>query len=372
MASGELRLRVLQVGDLRMRVAEQGDPANPLVLLIHGWPECWFSWRWQLPALAEAGYYAVAPDMPGYGGTDSPREVARYDSKNIGQDMLSLLGALGKDCYALVGHDWGALHVWFLGSLFPEAFPRLCAMSVPPLFLHSQQPPVRELSVRYGENFNYILYHNEHKTYGESWPVSDESAVSGPADREYDADPENFLLRIYLSGALNTSEVKAIPLEADRNQDPKRSSGGCRTRLPQPAKGAPLPSWLPRPALDRFVDEFRKSGFRGGLNYYRCLDRNWAQVQEPLKKSGRKILQPLLFIAGELDNVIHTNGGMEASTAALRKTCTDLRGIVYIPDCGHWNTQEKPHETNVALLGFLASTKDLGRGPEPRAPTSRL
>ena len=102
--------------------------------------------------------------------------------------------------------------------------------------------------------------------------------------------------------------------------------------------------------------------------------------------------QPLFFIAGELDNVIHTNGGMEASTAALRKTCTDLRGIVYIPDCGHWNTQEKPHETNVALLGFLASTKDLGRGaelrrkkqlssvacgcmlagPEPRAPTSRL
>ena len=132
------------------------------------------------------------------------------------------------------------------------------------------------------------------------------------------------------------------------------------------------------------------SGFRGGLNYYRCLDRNWAQVQEPLEKRGRKVLQPgtavsscsssllslshaekpvqarqpLLFIAGELDTVIHTNGGMEASTAALRKTCADLRGIVYIPDCGHWNTQEKPHETNVALLGFLDSTKDLGRGAE--------
>ncbi|CAE7041303.1 ephA [Symbiodinium sp. CCMP2456] len=398
MASGELRLRVLQatesmghgvtgqegffwqVGDLRMRVAEQGDPAtcleakkaNPLVLLVHGWPECWFSWRWQLPALAEAGYYAVAPDMPGYGGTDSPKEVARYDSRSIGKDLLSLLGALGKDCYALVGHDWGALHVWLIGSLFPEAFPRLCAMSVPPHILHGQRPPVVELAARHGPNFNYIVYHNEYTRYGESWPVHDPSAVSGPADQEYDADPENFLLRIYLSGALGTSEVKAIPLEADRNKDLKRSSGGCRTRLPQPVRGAPLPSWLPRPALDRFVDEFRKSGFRGGLNYYRCLDRNWAQVQEPLKKRGRKVLQPLLFIAGELDNVIHTNGGMEASTAVLRKTCADLRGIVYIPDCGHWNTQEKPHETNVALIGFLDSTKDLGRGPAPLEPTSRL
>ncbi|CAE7257763.1 ephA [Symbiodinium microadriaticum] len=369
MASGELRLRFLQVGDLRVRVAEQGDPANPLVLLIHGWPECWFSWRWQLPALAEAGYYAVAPDMPGYGGTDFCKEVARYDSRSIGQDLLSLLGALGKDCYALVGHDWGALHVWFIGSLFPEAFPRLCAMSVPPQILHGQQPPVVELAARHGPNFNYIVYHNEYTRYGESWPVHDPSAVSGPADQEYDADPENFLLRIYLSGSLGTSEVKAIPLEADRNTDLKRSSGGCRTRLPQPVRGAPLPSWLPRPALDRFADEFRKSGFRGGLNYYRCLDRNWAQVQEPLEKRGRKVLQPLLFIAGELDTVIHTNGGMDASTAALRKTCADLRGIVYIPDCGHWNTQEKPHETNVALLGFLDSTKDLGRGP---APTSRL
>ncbi|CAE7527141.1 ephA [Symbiodinium natans] len=356
----------IQVNRLRLRVAEQGDPANPLVLLIHGWPECWFSWRWQLPALAKAGYYAVAPDMPGYGGSDSPKEVARYDSKQIGQDMLALLEALGKPCYALVGHDWGALHVWLLGSMHPEAFPRLCAMSVPPNLLLSKRPPVANLTSMHGDYFNYIAYHNEYKRYGETWPVDDPTAVSGPADQEYDSDPENFLLRCYLSGAWGTSQVKAIPFEAGRNKDPKRASGGFLDRLPQPRPGAPLPSWLPRPALDRFVDEFRKSGFRGGVNYYRCLDRSWTQAQESLKKTGRKVLQPLLFIAGELDMVIETNGGMEGSTAALRRACADLRGVVYIPDCGHWNTQEKPHETNAALLGFLAATKDLSPGATSR------
>ena len=134
-------------------------------------------------------------------------------------------------------------------------------MSVPPQILHGQQPPVVELAARHGPNFNYIVYHNEYTRYGESWPVHDPSAVSGPADQEYDADPENFLLRIYFSGSLGTSEVKAIPLEvglcrkatgnsvhlaslfqhsqADRNTDLKRSSGGCRTRLPQPVRGVP-------------------------------------------------------------------------------------------------------------------------------------
>ncbi|CAE7255578.1 ephA [Symbiodinium pilosum] len=357
-----------EVNELRMRVAEQGDPANPLVLLIHGWPECWFSWRWQLPALAKAGYYAVAPDMPGFGGSDSPKEVARYDAIHIGQDMLALLKALGKTCYALVGHDWGALHVWNLGCLHPEAFPRLCPMSVPPAYMYSHRPPAVGLAARFGEHFNYILYHNEHTRYGETWPTDNPAAVSGPADQEYDADPEDVLLRIYLSGAFGTSQVNAIPLEADYNKDSKRSSGGLRTRIPRPAKGAHLPSWLPRPALDRFVDEFRKSGFRGGVNYYRCLDRNWVQTKEPLKKTGGKIQQPVLFVAGELDNVIRTNGGMEASTASLRLSCTDLRRVVFIKDCGHWNTQEKPEETNAALIQFLHATKDLSAGQ----PTSRL
>ena len=198
------------------------------------------------------------------------------------EDMLALLEALGKPCYALVGHDWGALHVWspgknllclsaqtnfrsqeYLllmqtdtpppspsqapgqyasGSLSPAAWRhrglggrnvwramvapwcRLCAMSVPPNLLLSKRPPVANLTSMHGDYFNYIAYHNEYKRYGETWPVDDPTAVSGPADQEYDSDPENFLLRCYLSGAWGTSQVKAIPFEA---LEPKKD---CRVK----------------------------------------------------------------------------------------------------------------------------------------------
>lgn len=348
---------MVHANGIRMRIAEEGDPTKPLVLLMHGWPEFWYSWRAQLAALASAGFYAVAPDLRGFGATEAPLEVAAFDCECIGNDMLALLKVLGHSCYALVGHDWGAILAWHLGCLFPEAFPRLCVMSVPPVTLVAKVPPVDRMAQQYGEDFWYILYHNEYQDYGKPWPIDDPTALTGPAEKEYDADVEGFLKRLYLSGALSTSEVKAMTIEAPPCQDPKRSAGGQLDRLPLCTS---LPSWMPQEALDRFVEAFKASGFRGGINYYRCLNRNWQKTKSAFQKAGGKIKQPTLFIGGELDPVIKTYGGPEATARMVSKVCSDLRGCCFIADCGHWNTQEKPHETTQALLRFLENTRDLG------------
>ncbi|CAK9004987.1 unnamed protein product [Durusdinium trenchii] len=177
--------------------------------------------------------------------------------------------------------------------------------------------------------------------------------ASRNCDSRYDSNVEEFLKRLYLSTSMATSEIKAFPAQAPRVRDPKRSAGGMLERLPSFNQ---LPSWLPRAALERFVKAFEASGFRGGVNYYRCLNRNWEKTKAAFEKSGRKIKQPTFFIAGELDMVIRTYGGTEAAESMVSKVCSDLKGCHFIPDCGHWNTQEKPQETSTALIRFLDQT----------------
>ncbi|CAJ1386909.1 unnamed protein product [Effrenium voratum] len=355
MAMKAMSARVVDVGSCRLRVASAGEATAPLVLLLHGWPEFWYSWRHQLLALAKAGYHAVAPDLRGFGGSDAPEHVKDFDCLEIAKDMLGLLKVLGKPCYALVGHDWGGQLVWYLGCLHPQAFPRLCVMSTPPVGL--LVAPIDQLSKQFGDNFNYVLYHNEFQSYGTPWPTEDPTARRGPAEDEYEADVESFLLAVYLAGAASTAEVKAMELPKPRCQDPKRSAGGFRDRMRAADASKHLPSWMPRHALDRFVHAFRTSGFRGGLNYYRCMDRNFEITQSAFRSAGGKIHQPLLFIAGEKDSVIKSYGGPKANKLLLEKVCADLRGCTFIPDCGHWNPQEKPGETSAALIDFLEATK---------------
>lgn len=364
----EIQLRVVQVNGIKMRIAEQGDAAKPLVLLMHGWPESWMSWRSQLPALAHAGYHAVAPDMRGYGGTEAPQEVSSYDCEHIAKDMLALLDVLGKQCYALVGHDWGAILVWCLGLLRPKDFPRLCAMSVPPSFIASPTPPVSEgMSRVYRDNFFYILYHNEYNgQYGAAWP-NDGNATTGPAELEYDEDPEATLRRLYLSGATGTSGLKSIELSKPLISDPKRSAGGLLGRFPVPKAGFSMPAWLPETTFQQYVAEFQRAGFRGGVNYYRNIDRNWRLTRSAWDAARGKIHQPCMFIAGQLDSVVLMSGGKKQIKQQLENICTDLRGCVYIPDCGHWNTQEKTAETNHALLDFLEKSRDISSQDELRS-----
>jgi pimeloyl-ACP methyl ester carboxylesterase len=315
--------RFIEANGLNMRIAEAGD-SGPLVLLAHGWPESWYSWRHQLTFLADAGYRVVAPDMRGYGETDKPANVDDYDIVQLANDMVGVLDALGEETAIMVGHDWGSIVAWNSVLLHPDRFTALIAMSVP-YGGRAPQSPLESWKAAFGDNFYYILYHNE---------------PGGVAEAEYDSDPRGLISRLYLS--------PRSPREAPVITDPKRSAGGWIGRL-----GAPtgLPDWLTQEDLDYVVGQFEMAGFRGGVNYYRNFHRNW-EITENLE--GVRVTVPTLFVAGEGDVVI-AGATQEALDNSMSRVADDLWGVVLIPDIGHWVQQEAPQETNAAMLEFLES-----------------
>ena len=314
-------LRYIEVNDIRMRIAEAGDD-GPLVLLAHGWPEYWYSWRHQLKYLSELGYRVVAPDMRGYGGTDAPIAVDDYNIENIAADMVGILDHLGEERAVMVGHDWGAIVAWQTVQFYPNRFDGLIAMSVP-FAGRQERSPMVEWRETFGDNFYYILYHNE---------------PNGVAEREYDSNPRELLSRLYLS--------PRSPRESPAITDPRASAGGWIGRLGAPKS---LPSWLSAFDLNYFVGEFERAGFRGGVNYYRNFHRNW-ELTESLKNAHIGI--PTLFIAGERDVVI--GGASEARLqGAMSRVVNDLRGVILVPEVGHWVQQEAPDVVNQAMSDFL-------------------
>lgn len=319
----EQNLRDVQVNGVRLRIAEMGK--GPLVLLVHGWPESWYSWRHQMPALAAAGYRVVAPDMRGYGGSDKPEAVESYDIHHVTGDLVALVDALGERSAILVGHDWGAIVTWNAMLLHPQRFTALIAMSVP-YGGRGSRSIVETLRAVHGENFNYILYFQE----------------PGVAEREFDADPRAILSRLYLS--------PGSPREAPVVKDPKRAAGGWIPRMGEP-KG--LPSWLTQQDLDYYVTEFKRAGFRGGINYYRNFQRNWDTTPQ---LGEAKVAAPVLFIAGDKDVVIR-GASAQALEASMKSAVPGLRGVKLIPDTGHWVQQERPTETNAAMIEFLQQIK---------------
>ncbi len=318
-----VKLRTVRSNGINMRIAEAGT--GPLVIMVHGWPESWFSWRHQIPAVAAAGYHVVAPDMRGYGKTDKPAAVEDYDIQHLTGDIAGLVDALGEKSAILVGHDWGAIVCWNSLLLHPEHFSALAALSVP-YGGRAQRKPTESMKAANGENFYYILYFQQ----------------PGVAETEFDADPRGILSRLYLS--------PDSPRELAPITDPRMSAGGWIGRLGAP-KG--LPGWLSQAELDYYVNEFKSAGFRGGINYYRNLDRNWETTPE---LADRKIAQPVMFLAGEKDIVIRG-----ASAAALEdsmsRVAKDLRLVTLVPGVGHWVQQESPAAVNSALLTFLAGLK---------------
>ena len=315
--------RELDVNGIRMRVVEQGE--GPLVLLAHGWPESWYSWRHQLPALAAAGYHAVAPDMRGYGGSDAPPAVEDYDILHLCGDLVGLIEALGEAQAVLVAHDWGAVVARDCVRLEPDRFSAVVNMSVP-FGGPGPTSPIETMQRRYGDNFYYILYFQELDADG-----------NGVADAEFDADPRGILSRLYLTGATRR------PPEVS---DPLRSAGGM---IPRSGEPTDFPAWIDAGELDYYVEEFTRAGFRGGINYYRNFHRNWELTRE---LQGVPVSQPAMFIAGENDGVI---GGatQEVLTTRLSQAATDPRGVHVLPGAGHWVQQQEPQEVNRLLLEFL-------------------
>ena len=310
-------LQHLSVNGIGMRVATQGS--GPLVLLCHGFPELWCSWRQQLAALSGAGWRAAAPDMRGYGGTDAPSEPEKYTMLHHVGDMVGLVHALGEKQAVIVGHDWGAPAAWTAALLRPEVFRAVVGVSVP----FSPPGPVDLLSAlqQMGVSSFYIQYFQ----------------TPGVAEAELQADVAATMRRLTFS------------LSGD-------GAGGVATILP-PGKGflhntvdpATMPAWVDSDDLAYTVAEFERTGFRGGLNWYRSLRLSW-ELLAPWR--GAAIHQPSLFIGGDRDDVLKFPNS-RASIDKFGQTLPGLRGCHILPGAGHWVQRERATEVNDLLLAFL-------------------
>lgn len=316
MSVASVRQRRIASNGIHLNIAEQGD--GPLVLLLHGFPESWYSWRHQFAPLANAGYHVVAPDMRGYGNSDKPDAIEAYNQVEVVNDIIGLVPALGYDTAVVIGHDWGAPTAWSCALHHPEVVSAVGALSVP-FMPRSPVPPLDAMREMFKGQFFYQLYFQE----------------PGVAEAEFERDIRN-ALRKFLIMAGGETDLTSLPA---KGPDDDLLSG-----LPEVAA---LPDWLSEADLDFYAAEFTRSGFRGPLNYYRNHNLTW----ELTAGAPDTVSQPALFIAGANDGVILMAA---EALAALPQRVPDLRINELIPNIGHWTQQEAPHAVNDALLRFLA------------------
>ena len=311
---------------IELHVAVAGPADGPPVVLCHGFPELWYSWRHQLGALADAGYRAYAPDLRGYGHSARPTEVAAYGSDNLTADLAGLLDHYGDARAAFVGHDWGAMVVWEMGRLHPDRVSSLCNMSVP--YSNAPAPPTQIFEVIFEGKFFYILYFQ---------PV-------GQAEAELDADPRLFVRTLmYAAGGEAMASGNALLVDY-----PAEGTRFIDTLTPAPAQ---LPPWLSEADVDVYAGAFEKSGFFGPVSYYRNMDANWERSKD-LGPSAYTM--PVGFLTGSLDAVASMLPG---AVEAMAGSFPDFRGGTSVEGAGHWVQQERPAETNAALLAFLAAVR---------------
>ena len=318
----EITHRTIETNGIRMHIAEQGE--GPLIVLCHGFPESWYSWRHQLRALAEAGFKAVAPDMRGYGGTDGPGEIEKYTVLHLVGDMVGLLDALGAKTAVIAGHDWGAPVAWHAALLRPDRFRGVIGLSVPFLLRGSARPTT--VMPQRDDAIFYQLYFQE----------------PGVAEAELERDP-HLTIRAMLYGASGEASRVRAPGESV-GMVPR--AGGFLKGMTSPP---PLPSWLSEDDVNYYAGEFKRTGFRGGLNWYRNIDRNW-ELLAPF--AGLKVTAPALYVAGDRDLVVAFRG-VDKLIPNLPKFVPELRAAIMLPGCGHWTQQERPGEVNVAMIDFL-------------------
>jgi pimeloyl-ACP methyl ester carboxylesterase len=317
--------RFVETNGIRMHLAEQGE--GPLVLLCHGFPESWYSWRHQLSALAAAGFHTVAPDMRGYGQTDRPEAIDQYTILHLVGDMVGVLDALDQETAVIAGHDWGAPVAWYAALLRPDRFRAVIGLSVP--FI-----PCRPgySSKSYPQTNDTVFY----QSYFQSPGVAE-------ADLERDV---RFTMRAFLYEASGDAPNPAIKSEQSGHVFMVPRQGGMMANWVNPTS---LPSWLTEADLEIYVDQFKQTGYRGGLNWYRNIDRNW-ELTAPF--AGLRITVPALLIAGDRDLVLAFRG-MDQVIANLPSNVPKLQKTLILPGCGHWTQQERPHEVNEAMLQFL-------------------
>ena len=294
------------------------------VVLAHGFPELAYSWRHQIPALTAAGCRVLAPDQRGYGRSSHPEAIEAYDIEHLTSDLLALLDDIGEERAVFVGHDWGAMVVWNLALLAPGRVAGVVGMSVP-FVPRGPMPPTQIFRQVVGDSFFYMLYFQE----------------PGVADADLGRDPATTMRRML--GGLATASADPDAVASAMTGDDR----GFVERLPEPDR---LPEWLRQDELDHYVSEFTRTGFTGGINWYRNLDRNWALTE---RLADAKVTMPSLFVAGDLDPVL-----VMMPAAVMDGWLDDHRGTVIVDGAGHWVQQEKPAEVNEALIDFVRAVRD--------------
>jgi pimeloyl-ACP methyl ester carboxylesterase len=324
--NGEHTRGLVYSDGVRIHYVEQGPSDGPLVLLVHGFPELSFSWRHQLPVLAAAGYHAVAIDVRGYGRSGKPPRIEDYRVVRHVADNVAVAGHFGAERVAIVGHDWGAPISWTSVLLRPDLFDAIALLSVP-YMPPSERRPDRALDEMVGpENEFYMSYFQE----------------PGRVEAEVEED-----LRRWLGGFYYGASADAPPAAGLAMAVVPRGERLVDRMVPLDRELA----WLPADDLDVYVAEFERTGLTGGLNRYRNLERDWADLAA---LRGQPLRVPALFIGGDRDGP--TVWGANA-IARFPETLPLLRGSHILENCGHWLQQEKAEEVNALLLGFLAEVR---------------
>ncbi len=316
----ELKHGFASTNGIKMHYVEAGS--GPLVVLCHGWPESWYSWRHQLHALADAGFRVVAPDQRGYGQTDKPEAIEAYNILNLVSDIVGLVNTLGEERAVIVGHDWGAPVAWTAALIRTDMFRGLGLLSV----AYGRRGPVRP-----AEYFKAIT---QHKNF-----YQDYFQEPGRVEKELEADVRRSMLGILYGGSGDASPEERFKFLFEKNQ-----SFADTFVIPEK-----LPPWLTEADLAFFTNEFKQSGFRGPVNWYRNIDRNWEMT--PFL-DGAKIIRPTVFAAGDRDIVLDM---APDNYKNLENGVPNLFRKHLIPGAGHWIQQERPKEINQLLLDFLRS-----------------
>ena len=316
--------QTIRTNGVNLRCVVEGD--GPLVLMIHGWPESWYSWRHQIGPVRDAGYRVVVPDVRGYGGSDAPPAVEDYDMESLIGDVLGLIDHFGERQAILFGHDWGAPVVWNTTALHPDRIRAVAALSVP----YSPRGKMSSIDLWrqiYAGRFFYQLYFQE----------------PGLAEAEFEADIRTALRKIYFAGCGDSPKGM---FRSDKLPDARMLDD-----LPDPAT---LPGWLTERDIDYYVSQFQKSGFRGPLNRYRNQQRDWDRLTA---LSGARITRPACFIAGRRDGVLKFVPNFDL-VENMKRWTDDLRVCEIIDGAGHWIQQERPEAVTRLLLAFLATIEE--------------
>ena len=322
-----VEFKIVESNGINIRLAMMGE--GPLVIFCHGWPESWYSYRYQLPAVADAGFKAVAYDVRGYGESDKPHEIEAYTMRNMTNDVVGIIDALGYDTAITIGHDWGGPIALNTAALNEDRISATGTLSVP--FTGRGPMPTLDLWKEiYKDRFFYQLYFQK----------------EGVAEEEFESDLSRSLFMTYTN-----SDGRGMKFNFEKSQSgsvPEKTKDS--TFLEGMEMFEDFPNWFTKEDLDYFVSQFEISGLRGPFNRYRAQNIDWHEIPE---LEGKMLEQPAFFITGTLDPVNFFVPSDQSLTDRIKPNYKNLLFAEELEGIGHWTQQEAPEEVNSFIIDFL-------------------